>query len=135
MLIYRATGKLKSPGDNMKAATPGYYLLKADLTANTWSATSTSWGIIGSATADGNNSDQNLTFDAAANTWSITTNLKVGDFKFRANDANTIVMGDPKGNGALDYNASAVKITSDGNYTITFNLSIPGNYRYTLKKN
>jgi hypothetical protein len=132
-----ATGKIQTTGngDNMKANAAGYYLLKADLTANTWSAVSTSWGIIGSATADGNNSDQNLTFDAATNTWTITTNLKVGDFKFRANDANTIVMGDPKGNGALDYNASAVKIAADGNYTIIFNLGIPGNYRYTLKKN
>ncbi|GAA4466237.1 hypothetical protein GCM10023189_47950 [Nibrella saemangeumensis] len=129
-----AAAGLASPGDNLKVTGPGYYLLKADLNANTWSATRTTWGLIGSGTSTGWDSDLDMTYDAATGTWRITTDLKEGEIKFRANDAWTINLGDTKADGLLEYEGENIKITSAGRYLVTLNLGNAGNYSYTLTK-
>jgi starch-binding outer membrane protein SusE/F len=129
------TGKLKVKGNNLKVTGAGYYLFKVDLNALTWSKTKTDWGIIGSATANGWDSDQNMTYDATAQVWKATLTLKEGEIKFRANDAWDINLGDNKpANGLLTYGGENIKIAEDGQYEITLSLGIPGNYTYTVKK-
>ena len=44
------------------------------------------WGIIGSATAGGWDSDQNMSWNAVGGVFTATINLTVGEMKFRAND-------------------------------------------------
>jgi starch-binding outer membrane protein SusE/F len=130
------TGTLSTNGSagNLYVSGAGYYLMTADLNQMTWSATATTWSVIGDATAGGWSTDTPMTFDPTTGTWSVTTDLvSSGTFKFRANDAWTINYG--YDNGVLDLNGSNIPVPSDGNYTITLNLSIAGNWSFTLKKN
>ncbi|PTX18433.1 uncharacterized protein DUF5019 [Pontibacter mucosus] len=128
-------GALSTDGSagNLTASEPGYYLLKADLNDNTWSATKTSWGVIGDATAGGWDSDQDLTYDAKDMVWKGTLTLKAGEIKFRANDGWDINLGDDGANGSLEYGGANIKIAAAGTYEIELNLSEAGNYTYTIK--
>lgn len=127
--------KIATPGNNFKVPSAGYYLIKADLNDKSWDAVKTSWGLIGSGTPGGWDSDTDLTYNAATGTWSVTLNLKAEEIKFRANDDWGINFGDTKADGFLDYGGDNIKVAAAGNYTVTLDLSIGGNYTYTLKKN
>lgn len=127
------SGKLKIKGADLQVVGDGYYLIKADLNALTWSATKTTWGVIGSATPKGWDADTPLTYDAATGTWKTTLALKDGEIKFRANSDWGINLGDTKADGILDYGGDNIAVKA-GNYVLTLNLSIGGNYAYTLTK-
>ncbi len=128
-------GTLSTDGGNLKVPSAGYYRLKANTTTKTWAATKTDWGLIGDATGSWDN-DQNMTWDAATSTWTITMNLLGGkEIKFRANDGWDINMGDDNADKSLEYGGANIKIPEDGNYTVTLNLSVPGNYTYSVIKN
>lgn len=123
----------------------GYYELTANLNNNTWTATNTTWSIIGDATPGGWSTDTQMTYDVVNQVWKVTANMVAGgSFKFRANDAWVIDFGvDANGNLAyadnpfFGYNGSLNNLTvpSDGNYTITLDLHNSGNYTYILLKN
>jgi starch-binding outer membrane protein SusE/F len=122
-------------GNNIKVTTgTGYYLIKADLNAKTYTYLKTSWGLIGSATPDQWNSDQDMTYNATTNVWSITLNLTAGEIKFRANDGWDLNYGDNGPDGKLEEGGDNIVIDSAGNYTITLDLS-GAIYTYTVKKN
>jgi len=128
------SGTLASPGNNIVIPTAGYYLFVADTNNSTWSALATDWGVIGSATPGGWDSDQNMTYDPVTDTWSITLDLVDGEFKFRANDAWDLNYGDDGADGTVERNGANIPITA-GNYTITLNLSDDSNYVYTITQN
>ena len=71
----------------------GFYLLEVDLTDMTWKATPTAWGIIGDATPNGWDADQDMTWNEEKHCWSATVTLTDGTFKFRANDGWDINFG------------------------------------------
>ncbi len=72
----------------------GYYELTANLNNNTWTATATTWSIIGDATPGGWNNDTQLTYDPVNQVWTVTAPMITGgSFKFRANDAWVIDFG------------------------------------------
>lgn len=136
------TGKLKAKATDIEVKDAGYYQIKADTIALTYSVVKTDWGLIGDATAGGWDKDENMTYDATKKVWTITTTLKGGKtIKFRANDAWDINFGDGfskdsiSPDGVCDYNGDNIPVGEDGSYTITLNLSSPGNYSYSLKKN
>jgi len=129
------SGQIASPGDNFKVSAEGYYKINANYNNNTWTAVATAWGLIGSATPDGWNSDQNMTYDVSSKTWKITLNLVAGEVKFRANDAWDVNFGDDGANGSLEYGGANIAIAGAGNYTITMDLNEAGRYKYTVKKN
>ncbi len=122
-------------GNNINyTGTPGYYLVKANLNDLTYSNTLTDWGLIGSATSGGWDSDQNMTYDPLTDLWTITIDLVAGDIKFRANDAWDLNYGDDGGDGKLEGGAANIPVAEAGNYTVTLNLS-EAIYRYTVVKN
>jgi len=128
-----ADGKLEGGGDNIKAATAGYYKINVDINALTYTMMKTDWGLIGSATAGGWDSDQNLTMDAATNLWSAILELKAGEIKFRANDGWDLNYGDDGANASLDGGGANIVIASAGKYKVTLNLNqVP--YTYSLEK-
>jgi hypothetical protein len=129
-------GKLAVKGKDITVPTAGYYLLRADLNALTYSATKTDWAIIGAATANGWDTETPMTFDPATNTWQVTLDLKADEFKFRANNAWDINFGDTGADGLLNYGGenNNIKVPSAGKYLVTLNLNTPGNYTYTLTK-
>ncbi|HEY5462521.1 MAG TPA: SusE domain-containing protein [Hanamia sp.] len=123
----------------------GYYELTADLNNNTWTATATTWSIIGDATPGGWNTDTQMTYDPSTQVWTVTANMiAAGSFKFRANDAWVVDFG-IDGNGNLQYadnpffgytaGLNDLTVPSDGNYTITLDLHVAGKYTYILQKN
>lgn len=130
-----ANGTLEKNGANILAGGPaGYYKLRVDLNEKTHSFLRTEWGLIGSATPNGWDSDINMTYDNATSVWTITLDLVVGKIKFRANDGWDLNYGDDGMDGKLDAGGADIDIAEAGNYTITLNLSKPI-YRYTVKKN
>jgi starch-binding outer membrane protein SusE/F len=135
-------GTLQNGGPNLTlpsggAGITGLYRLRANTTSMTWSYDKiNTWGIIGSATAGGWGASTAMTFDAATGNWSITTDLVVGEMKFRANNAWDIDFGDnAPADGKPEYGGSNIAVTQAGNYTITLNLGRGGNYSYKLRKN
>ena len=130
-------------GGNFTAPSDGYYELTADLNKMTWTATKTTWGIIGDATPGGWTTDTQMTYDPTTKVWTVTCDMTVGSFKFRANNDWKIDFG-VDANGNLAYadnpiytynNLPALSIATAGNYTITMDLHNAGQYTYKLKKN
>jgi len=81
------------------------------------------WGLIGSATPGGWDTDSNMSWDAAKQAMTITIDLVPGDIKFRANDDWGYNLG-----GALDnltQGGDNIPIATAGNYTITLYLTGP----------
>ncbi|MDX5338036.1 MAG: SusF/SusE family outer membrane protein, partial [Cyclobacteriaceae bacterium] len=72
-------------------------------------------------------------FDKATNQLKITTDLKVGAFKFRANNNWDFNYGGS--NGELNAGGDNIQITEAGNYTITLYFGPEGVATYTLTKN
>ncbi|HNT21284.1 MAG TPA: SusE domain-containing protein [Saprospiraceae bacterium] len=126
-------GVLDQNGDNLKAPDAGYYRLRVDLNDKSHSHTLTHWGLIGSATANGWDADQDMTYNASTGIWMITTSLKSGEIKFRANDAWGINFGDNGNNLSLEYDGANIPIGEAGNYEIQLILNTPL-YTYQVTK-
>jgi hypothetical protein len=123
----------------------GYYELTANLLTNKWTATATTWAIIGDATPGGWSNDTQMTYDPATQTWKVTAHMiKAGSFKFRANNAWAIDFG-VDNTGRLMYadnpffgytpGLNNLSVPEDGDYTIILDLHASGNYTYQLNKN
>jgi hypothetical protein len=122
--------------------TAGVYLLDADITNLTYSATFIStFGVIGTATPQSWNASTPMTYNQATGLWTLTVDLVPGALKFRANDAWTINYGPADTNaltGTLIFNdPGAITVANAGNYTITLDMtqSKQKAYAYTLVKN
>jgi hypothetical protein len=117
----------------------GLYRIRANTTTMTWSYDKiNTWGIIGSATPLGWNASTAMTFVPSNGSWTITTDLVAGELKFRANNDWAINFGDntnPAADNRPDYDGANIQVASAGNYTITLNIGIGGNYAYKLRKN
>jgi hypothetical protein len=122
----------------------GYYELTANLNNNTWTATATTWGIIGDATPGGWNTDTQMTYDATNQVWTVTAAMVTnGSFKFRADDQWVIDFG-IDGSGALQYadnpffgytaGLNNLTVPADGTYVITLDLHVSGKYTYSAVK-
>lgn len=127
-----ADGVLDAGGDNIKAVDPGMYKIDVDLNTLTYTLLKTEWGLIGSATPGGWDSDQNLTYDATAGTWSIQLDLVPGDIKFRANDDWGLNYGDNGPDALLERDGSNIAIANAGNYKITLFLDKP-DHTYSIE--
>ncbi|TWI95576.1 uncharacterized protein DUF5019 [Mucilaginibacter frigoritolerans] len=120
----------------------GVYLIDADITALTYSATYIStFGIIGTATPQAWNASTPMTYNPATGLWTVSVALVPGALKFRANDAWDINYGPSNANalaGTLIFNdPGAVTITDAGTYTVTLDMtkSTQKAYAYTIVKN
>jgi starch-binding outer membrane protein SusE/F len=137
-----AGGTLTNGGSDISlpsggAGIAGLYRLRANPTTMTYSFDKiNTWGIIGNATPGGWGASTPMAFTASNGSWSITANLTVGELKFRANDDWPINFGDnAPADGKPEYDGNNIPVTVAGNYTITLNIGIGGNYTYKLKKN
>lgn len=127
-------GTLDPGGADIAAAGPAMYRLSADLNTLTYTAVQTDWGLIGSGTPGGWDSDQDMTYDADAGILTITLDLVEGEVKFRANDDWAINLGDDQANGVMEYDGANLIIGSAGNYTLTLDLR-GALITYTITKN
>lgn len=128
-----ADGILEPNGANLSVAEAGYYKINVNLADMTYTIVKTDWGIIGSATANGWDSDQNMEFDPETKTWIAELDLAAGEIKFRANDGWDINYGDDDADGILEAGAANIAIAEGGSYKITMKLESP-DYTYTVEK-
>ena len=89
------------------------------------------WGIIGSATPTGWDSDTNLDYELATKTYSITMDMVVGAFKFRLDDAWSTNFGDDGNNLTLEAGGADIPISSAGTYRIKVDFNAK---TYTITK-
>jgi len=118
---------------NLTVADAGYYLMKANLNDNSWSATATTWGMIGPAQAGAWDADTDLVYNQETDLWEATIVLSPGEFKFRANDAWDINYGDTGVDGILEPSGDNITLATGGTYKVTLSLQDDVNgYTYTL---
>ena len=106
--------------------------MNVDYQAKTYTLNKTIWGLIGSATKNGWDSDQDLKYDAKENAWIITADLVKGEIKFRANDGWDLNYGDDGGNAVLEAGGANIVIPSAGTYNIKLFLNKP-DYTYAIE--
>ncbi len=130
------SGVLVEDGESNVPATPGYYYLQVDTENLTYSANQyTNWGLIGSGTPTGWDSDNDMTYDAATQTFSITIDLTADEIKFRANNGWDWNYGDTGADGMLDNGGDNIAVPEAGNYTVVLDFSNPRAYTYRLTLN
>jgi hypothetical protein len=124
--------------DNISVETDGFYRIRADYNTMTYKVDAVTWGIYGTATPGGTTTSTSMEFANPAKgqyTWSVDANLIVGTLKFRANNTNTINMGDTGNNGSLEYGGTAIPVAAAGNYRITLTLNAKLGYSYSITAN
>jgi hypothetical protein len=134
-------GKISLTGGNLSVPSFGYYRLIANTNTNTWSATKTTWSVIGSFAASGWSTDIPLTYDASSNTWKGTITVAAGDqFKFRANNDWGTNLGETASSlGSLSYGGDNIGDASKnfaltaGTKKITLYLNNSGYYTYAIQ--
>lgn len=131
------TGTLVQDGEsNITLSGPGYFRIRANTANGTYSAAPAAWGIIGSATPTGWDSDTDMTYNSTTKKWEITLNLTGGqEIKFRANDSWDLNMGDTGADGSLNEGGDNIAVSTTGSYTVSLDLSSPREYTYTLTLN
>lgn len=113
-------GNLDAGGANIPISIDGDYAVTMDLsTPNAYTYSVNTWGVIGDATPGGWTDDTNMTWDAGNGVFTVTLNLTVGEFKFRANDDWAVNLGGDI--NALTQDGANIAISTAGNYTITLN--------------
>jgi hypothetical protein len=126
-----ADGTLSAGGANIPVSFAADYAITLDLShPNSYTYSVNRWGVIGDATADTWNSDQNMTWDATNKVFTVTLDLVVGAIKFRANDAWDLNLGGDI--NALTSSGANISVTAAGNYTITLD---PWGLKATVTKN
>ncbi|MDE5419411.1 SusF/SusE family outer membrane protein [Labilibaculum sp. DW002] len=128
-------GELDASGGNFQSPA-GYYKLNVDMstTPMTYTAVSTDWGVIGDASPGGWDTDTNLSYDAATQTWRGTVHLAGGSFKFRANDGWDINYGSSTANEVLNAGGDNIANDVEADYDITLDLSTPNTYTYSANR-
>lgn len=127
-------GTLEAGSGNIMAGAAGIYRLRANLNNLTHTAELANFGLIGSATPGGWDSDQDMTIDPDTGIPTITLDLVAGEIKFRANDDWAINFGDTNANGSLEYDGDNIIIDEAGNYTIELIINV-AEYTYKITKN
>lgn len=130
-----ANKTLDLDGENIKVAADGTYEINVDLPAKTYTIGAVKrWGIVGNATPGGWDADTPMNaFDKETNSLKITTNLTVGEMKFRANNNWDFNYGGA--DGELTAGGDNIAVATAGNYTITLYFGPAGLATYTLVKN
>ena len=113
-------GNLDAGGANIPISIDGDYAVTMDLsTPNAYTYSVNTWGVIGDATPGDWTDDTNMTWDAGNGVFTVTLDLTVGEFKFRANDDWAVNLGGDI--NALTQDGANIAISTAGNYTITLN--------------
>ncbi len=123
--------------DNLAVSADGFYRVRVNMNDFSYSVVETSWGIIGSATPGGWDSDTNMTLNSATKgeyTWSADITLTDGKIKFRANDGWDINFGDDGDNRSLEYGGADI-VVSAGDYHIELILNSATGFTYTITAN
>jgi hypothetical protein len=122
-------GTLENQGANIKVSDAGFYFIKADLGAKTYSVTKQTWSVIGTAT---NGTDLQMTYDPATKLWTVQGQFSAGTFKFRANNTDAgETLGDADGDAILKSTEGEITIADAGGYRVSLDIAKP-DYTYQI---
>ena len=135
-----SNGTLSSGGSNI-AVTAGTYKITINVSKNTYSIETYSWGIIGSgARGWGDNDDVAMTYEGSTNSWVVKNIALDGEVKFRLNHS----WGTNFGADSTDNPAAALEgdIKSGGNnikvpagtYNVSFSFDANNKGTYKIEK-
>ena len=135
-----SNGTLSSGGSNI-AVTAGTYKITINVSKNTYSIETYSWGIIGSgARGWGDNDDVAMTYEGSTNSWAVKNIALDGEIKFRLNHS----WGTNFGADSTDNPAAALEgdIKSGGNnikvpagtYNVSFSFDANNKGTYKIEK-
>jgi hypothetical protein len=117
-----ADGSLEQGGANI-AVSAGTYKIEFNTNNLTYTITSYSWGIVGSATPNSwDGPDIPFEYDPTSDQWRALATLTDGEIKFRQNNDWGINYGDDGADGTLEQNGANI-VVSAGNYLVTFNVN------------
>lgn len=130
------SGVLVETGESNCNASTGYYRVKADTDALTYSVEPMTWAVIGDATPGGWGTDTPMTYNNTTKKWSAVVTLSAQaapdhGLKFRANGAWDVNFGDTGADATLEYSGTNIG-TSAGTFLIELDLSHPRAYTYTI---
>ncbi|MGB8703735.1 MAG: SusF/SusE family outer membrane protein [Gillisia sp.] len=110
---------------NLSVPQPGTYQITIDLNTLKWSAEPYSFGIIGTATPGGWDTDTNMFYDSGEQVWKYVGELQPGALKFRLNDAWTVNYGSRNNDEGIAYldDPGAHNISTAGVYEVTFKIN------------
>ncbi len=118
-------GTLDPAGDNLEVPGAGNYYLTADTEGLLWTNELRNFALVGTFNDWGGTPDQELTWDADNQMWTVTMDFAAADeFKWRANSdwAFNYGLNDPD-DGFLTQEGANVIIETAGNYTVNLILS------------
>lgn len=116
-----AGNALEINGSGITSDKSGWYQVSADVNAMTYALSAYMIGVVGSATPNGWNApDIKMDYIAKRGVWVVTTDLIVGEIKFRKNDGWAWNIGGSLNN--LTQGGNNIPITQAGNYTITLTI-------------
>lgn len=126
-----ADGNLQDGGENIPVVDAGDYAITLDLSVpNEYTYSANRWAVIGGATPGGWDADSFMAWDATNKVFTVTLDLTVDEFKFRANGGWDINIGGDM--SALTQDGANIAVPAAGEYTITLD---PWSGVGTLTKN
>jgi hypothetical protein len=117
-------GTIAIGGGDLFAPSAGTFDVTVNTNDNTILFVPLVWSLIGNAPAGSNwSNDVDMVYNSANQTWSVTSTMAVGEFKFRKNHDWGTNFGDKTGDFILDTeNDNNIRITSAGSYRVVLNL-------------
>lgn len=108
--------------NNLSVSEAGTYLITVNLNTMRWSAEPYSFGIIGTATPGGWDTDTDMIYDSEDEVWRIAQYLQPGALKWRLNDAWAVNYGPRNNDEGIAYldDPGAHNISEAGVYEVTF---------------
>lgn len=140
-----ANGNLMDKSDtDFQIAAAGSYQITVNLNTSKWTAVPFSWGVVGDATDGGWDNSTSMEYDHQLKIWKFKGALKIGNVKFRLNNAWTINYGSKNNDEGKVYldDPGAHYISEIGIYEITLSIEekdpvsgvYPATATYTIKK-
>jgi hypothetical protein len=131
-------GKIEEKNEtDISVPEPGTYLITANFNNNTWSYQLSSFGLIGTATPGGWDSDTNMIYDHQNKLWISNLNLQAGAVKFRLNDSWDINYGPQNSTDGIAYldDPGAHDVSEAATFEVTFSINEdPATANYTVTK-
>jgi hypothetical protein len=125
------TGGIVQEGEsNVPVTESGFYRIQVNFSDFSYKLLKTSWGVVGSATPGGWDTDTDMT-QIENHKWEVIMTLGAGEFKFRANDEWEIAMG-PGSQTDMVYGGGNFNSPGPGTYKIVMNLDPVTGYSYTI---
>jgi hypothetical protein len=115
-------GILDANGDNISVVA-GTYKITVNLEDLSWSMEEYSWGLVGSATANGwDGPDVMMQYNSYQDNWKAVVTLSDGEMKIRFNNDWGINYGDTGADGSLEANGDNISVSA-GHYIVTMDLN------------